>query len=212
MIAEGLMRPAFQLEGSVTEYWKARQWQHTTDTYRGRSLCKFPEDLRTYEHIIDVTKPEVIVELGTHEGGSALWFADRLTTLCGQYGRVITVDVGDCDVDDGRITFFKGDLRDLADKVTALVAGRRAMVVEDSAHDHGTTIAALRLYGPLVQEHDFFVVEDTIVDAPSLSIWNSGGVSLAIDDFLLETSRFERVPLALYGITMHMGGWLQAVA
>lgn len=198
-------------------YWRYRLWLHHYEHYKGRGLAKFPEDLRTYEHIIWATQPEVIVELGGGTTlGSAIWFADRLDTLCGG-GEVITLELQPPDVDQGdpRVLWIQCDLRDedVVNEVSGLVDGRRAMVIEDSAHDYDTTIAALRLYSPLVQAGQFFIVEDGVVDEPDLVLegWEgAGGVQPAIEDFLKEESRFVRRDFDLYGLTMHMGGWLEA--
>jgi cephalosporin hydroxylase len=195
----------------VRTYWQKRLQSHLSDRYRGRALLKFPEDLRMFQHAIEETKPEVIVELGTHDGGSALWFADQLQVLCG-HGQVITVDRTNIVIDDPRIFFICGDLTLVSDKVSAVVGGRRAMVIDDSAHDYQTTLASLRLYSPLVSLGCYFIVEDTIVDT-DLSIWpNVKGAMQATDAFLAEQSRFERKEMAWYGLTMHMGGWLQAIS
>jgi len=70
---------------------------HTQDSYAGVPFSKFPEDLRVYEHLLWADMPNVVIEVGTHLGASALWFRDRLRTLV-DYGlisqpRVVTIDV-----------------------------------------------------------------------------------------------------------------------
>lgn len=199
----------FSRDDSLDTYWRKRLEGHTSDRYRGYGLVKFPEDLRTYQHVIEETTPEVIVELGTASGGSAIWFADQLQVLCG-WGSVITVDLNVAEAKDPRISFVVGDLRTVFGDVQRLVAGRRTMVVDDSAHTFEVTLAALRTYAPLVTKGCYFVVEDTIVDT-DLSIWVTSGAGKAVDAFLAEEPRFERRDRDTYGITMHMGGWLEAV-
>ena len=44
-------------------------------------MLKFPEDLRVYEHLLWQTAPSTVIEVGVKDGGSALWFRDRLRTL-----------------------------------------------------------------------------------------------------------------------------------
>lgn len=199
---------------SLRQYWKQRLELHHYDSYRGLAMAKMPEDLSTYEHVIWATQPKVIIELGSGStGGSGLWFADRLTTLCGG-GRVISLEIsGAPKIEDGRITFIRADLTDpeVVSRVFALAGDEPVMVVEDSRHDYTTTLAALRLYSPLVRKGHFFVVEDTIVDEPDLTIFGDHGVKPAIDAFLAEEPRFRRLDFDLYGVTMHMGGWLEAV-
>lgn len=203
------------LSGSALDYYRARIAMHTHDTYKGRIMAKFPEDLRTYEHLIWETQPEVIVELGTFAGGSALWFADRLQTLC-DGGTVITVDISPAAAfNDARIVHLVGDISDksVVDHVHSLCAGRRVMVTEDSAHTYAVTSAALANYSDLVAPGCWMVVEDGVVDVPDLRIpgWPSG-VLPAIDDFMRTelAARFERHDLRPYGLTTHPTGWLRA--
>lgn len=201
---------------TVTDLWRDRLRTHTRDTYRGRLLSKFPEDLRVYEHIIENSAPDVIVELGSHDGGSALWFADRLQTFFGN-GEVISVDVNIPNPMDRKdITFVRGDLTDpaIVAEVTELVGDRYAMVIEDSAHTYPVTMAALQLYSPLVHGGMWFVVEDGVVDEERLRLpgWPRG-VQQAISDFRATTQgqRFLQHWLTPYGLTCHHGGWLRPV-
>jgi cephalosporin hydroxylase len=84
--------------GSLLDYWRARVDQHTSDSYAGVPLSKFPEDLRVYEHLLWLEAPDTVIEIGTQFGGSALWFRDRMRTLydyrrIGNQPRVVTVDI-----------------------------------------------------------------------------------------------------------------------
>lgn len=208
----------------VRDYWKRRLIQHHYDYYKDRHLMKLPEDLRTYQHLIERVQPEVILELGTGFGASAVWFADQLDTFCGG-GSVVTVgnheiprdlSVHEKFLDDPRITFVMGDLMepDIAVWVHDLCAGKRVMVSEDSAHTRRSTLTALLAYSDLVAKGSWFVVEDGIVDEPEITIWEGTGVQPGIADFLLteQGQRFRQHNLNLYGITMHFNGWLEAIA
>ena len=48
---------------------------------RGLPLVKFAEDLRTYERLLWSARVDVVIEIGTFVGGSALWFRDRLRAM-----------------------------------------------------------------------------------------------------------------------------------
>ena len=201
----------------LLEFYQARLAQSTshTDFYKGREMAKMPEDLRVYQHLIEISRPEVIVELGTYHGGSAIWFADQLDVLCGG-GRVVTVDVNLVPFGDDRIIPLTGALddRDVVAAVHAVATGKRVLVSEDSAHTYRTTMAALEHYAELVMTGGWFVVEDAVVDNPDLNVWHGeGGVVPAIEEFLrVESgSRFVRHDLDLYGVTSNPGGWLEAV-
>ena len=219
------------LRASARDLWIARARQHTTDSYAGVVMAKFPEDLRTYEHLLWEMRADVVVEIGSSFGGSALWFRDRLRTMSA-YGRIDSVKVISIDLDhadalpavraadpsyEETITFVQGDVCDpqLPGRVAALIpAGARCLVVEDSAHVYDTTLAALRGFADLVPVGGYFVVEDGCVDVEEMRLdefWPRG-VLPAIADWRRtpEGKRFRvRRDLELYGMSCHPGGFLQ---
>ncbi|MBT2415042.1 class I SAM-dependent methyltransferase [Streptomyces sp. ISL-12] len=234
-------RPAAELppqvravpEGRLLQYWKERERQHVRDVYAGLRIKKFPEDLRMFEHLLWLSRAQVVVELGTHLGGSALWFRDRLRTLAA-YGRVpedirvVTVDTAQDRVAtllrnadpyfDKDIVLVEADVTDpgVTEAVSRHVpSGARCLVVEDTAHTYRTTYAALQHLSGLVATGGCFVVEDGIVDVPQLRPEGMpGGVVPAIQDWLTtdQGRAFHvRRDLERYGITSHPHGWLQRI-
>src|SRR5215217_4783933 len=109
-------RTPLDLEATVREYSLERVSRHKRDSYAGVRLAKLPEDLRVYEHLMWASKPNTVIEIGTLDGGSALWFRDRLRTLAtytaiGQ-PLVISVDVdvrGAREVLSGRRSLVRGE-------------------------------------------------------------------------------------------------------
>jgi cephalosporin hydroxylase len=218
---------------NLRSYWLDRVAQHTQDSYAGITLCKFPEDLRTYEHLLWEAAPDTVIELGTYCGASALWFRDRLRTLRG-YGRihraplVITVDLDQAlprasllSADpsfEEEIELIEADVTDpaLPGRVGEILhAGARCMVIEDSAHCFETTYAALAGFSDFVPPGGFFVVEDGCVDVeemrPEGEAWPRG-VLPALDRWLAtpQGGAFEvRRDLEVYGISCHPRGFLQ---
>src|ERR1700730_1270507 len=92
-----------RLDQSLQHYWVDRAKIHFTDSYMGLPMTKFPEDLRVYEHLLWETKPNVVIEIGSWMGASALWFRDRLQTL-ERYGlvsssQVISIDIETSDAE-----------------------------------------------------------------------------------------------------------------
>jgi cephalosporin hydroxylase len=221
-------------EGPLRDLWIARASQHTQDSYAGVQLSKFPEDLRTYEHLLWEAAPDTVIEIGTHAGGSALWFRDRLRLLAA-YGRidreplVVSVDVTQ---DQARaelervdpnyasgIALVEADVR-TPEAVEAVAErlgpGARCFVVEDSAHEYDTTLAALTGFARFVPMSGFFVVEDGCVDVEELRVTDTWprGVLPALHDWLktADGKAFQvRTDLELYGLSCHPGGFLQRV-
>jgi cephalosporin hydroxylase len=175
-----------RLEDPLLSYWADRYVKHAEDSYAGVPLYKFPEDLRVYEHLLWTDRPNAVIEIGTYQGGSALWFRDRLRTLA-CYGlisdyRVITVDIADdarSNLDQAdpnwseHISLVRGDVCDasLPDRVAELLPrAPRCFVVEDSAHTYDATMAALTGFARFVLPGGFFVVEDGSVDIKSMRV------------------------------------------
>jgi cephalosporin hydroxylase len=224
-------RVELDLKSSARELWLARARQHTTDSYVGIPMAKFPEDLRTYEHLLWEMRANVVIELGTWSGASALWFRDRLQTMHA-YGRVATPRVITVDLDqreavdavaavdptyEGTITFLEADVRDqtLPEQVEhQLPEHARCLVVEDSAHVYETTYAALLGFARFVPVRGYLVVEDGCVDVEEMRLDDSWprGVLPAVADWLTspDGQRFQvRRDLELYGMSCHPGGFLQ---
>lgn len=137
-------------------------------------MLKLRPDLDRYAQIIEATRPEVIVETGTHTGASARWFAERVA-------EVVTVDIDpatgqgnpspageftltESDDGHGSICWIKADTADptTAAGVAAVVNGRRCMVVLDSDHSAPHVAREIELYGPLVSPGCYLVVEDSL--------------------------------------------------
>ena len=225
---------AVDLKAEAGALWRARMLQLERDTYMGVPLLKLAEDLRVYEHLLWQARPNVVIELGTAGGGSALWFRDRLRTLAA-YGRieggprVVSVDrtigpardlLARADPDHAAtITMLEADITDPqlpAEIERHLPPGARCLVVEDSAHVYATTIAALRGFARFVDPGGWFVVEDGCVDVEELRVSDDWprGVIPAIDDFLASPDGAgfrRRRDLELYGLTCHRDGYLQRV-
>jgi cephalosporin hydroxylase len=220
------------LDATIRELWLARTRQHFEDSYAGVRMLQFPEDLRVFEHLLWLSRPTIVIEIGVQFGGSTLWFRDRLRTLS-QYRpgegevRVIAIDI---DVEpaactlaaadprfEQTITLLEGNVLDpsLPESVANLVPGdARCMVVEDSAHTYETTRAALDGFARFVTPGCFLIIEDGCVDIEPLRAdpgWPRG-VLRAISDWLGRSEGTDfvmRRDLEMYGITCHPHGFLQ---
>ncbi len=204
-----------ELDTPAAEYFKDRARQSVFDTYAGIPMMKFPEDLRTYEHILFSRRVEVVLELGVQHGASTLWFRDRLRTLA-TYGyikhpRVIGVDIDLSLAEENlsqvdrrysrEVKLIAGDLLDAG--IVELVheqvpRGASCLVIDDSAHTRESSLGALNGFADLVQPGGFFVVEDGSVDVEEMRIhpdWprgvSAGDRRMALD---ARGQRFRQAP------------------
>lgn len=163
-------------------------------SYFGIPTHKNPFDAWTYQQLIVAMRPDVIVEIGTKYGGSALYFA-HLCDLLG-HGRVISVDNhhGFLRPEPGqhpRVTLLLGDACETFPQVRALIGEHeRVLVIEDSSHTYENTLAVLRTYSVLTRPGDHFIVEDSICHH-GLDVGPSPGPYEAIEAFVAENPGFE---------------------
>jgi len=114
---------------------------------------KLPLDMWIFQEIIFGTKPDVIVETGTFNGGSALFMATLLDTI--GKGRVITIDIEDFPRKPrhDRITYLIGSSTsdEIVAKVRSLIRkDETVMVVLDSDHHAEHVLNELRIYSEMV--------------------------------------------------------------
>lgn len=160
----------------------------TSDNSRwlGVPIQKCPMDLATFQEILYDTKPDVLIEAGTFQGGSALFFASIMDLL--KRGRVITIDP----VDQGRpphprITYLQGlsTAPEIVAAVKSLIQPNEAvMVILDSDHNAANVLKEVRTYGPLVTEEGYLVVEDTALSGHPIWPGTGPGPWEAVDEFI----------------------------
>jgi cephalosporin hydroxylase len=136
--------------------------------YKGLIQLKPAIDLVLYSNLIWELRPRTIVEFGSMQGGSALWFADQLDALCG-HGEVHSFELCfECispRASHPRLHFHRADLRDLATLDGELLARLpHPWLVVDDAHEN------LERLVPFVAGHmaagDYYVLEDVFLYHP----------------------------------------------
>jgi len=189
--------------------------------YRGLPTFKNPFDLALYPLLLAEMRPRTLIEIGSHAGGSALWFADTATAH-GFELAVHSVDlVSPTLAADPRVTFHAGDGRDLGatfsrDFLESLP--KPWLVVEDADHQYQTTLAVLRFFDPWLARGDYVVVEDGILSDMRVADAYDGGPGRAVADFLTRHGhgRYEvdRRYCDYFGrnVTWNVDGWLRLVA
>jgi cephalosporin hydroxylase len=149
---------------TVLEMMQARHMERTT--YFGIPTFKCPLDWWVYQEIIVKAKPDVIVEIGTYQGGLAL----SLAHICDHLGkgRVIAVDINPVTTElvkkHPRIQLIVGDACQSFEQINALIKPTdEVLIIEDSAHTFENTLRVLNTYSPLVKVGGYFIVEDGVI-------------------------------------------------
>ena len=172
-------------------------------------------DLWTLQETIAEVKPALLIECGTYEGGSSLFFAHLFDLM--QHGRVITVDIEKLhDLSHPRITYLIGDCAGpkIVEQIRAEAAKADGpvFVVLDSDHSAAHVAKEMAAYAPLVTPGSYLHVQDGVIDqVPSLrKKWGAGPLR-AIEAFLPEHPEFEvdSARTTRFLFTHHPKGWLR---
>ncbi|HXW71452.1 MAG TPA: CmcI family methyltransferase [Methylocella sp.] len=158
-------------------------------SYRGLSCVKCPIDLAIYAKLLWDLRPGSVIEIGSYQGGSALWFADMLTTY-GLACPVVSVDLRAPEtLIDPRIRFVTGDVNRLGDALNETFLAslpRPWLVIEDSAHTYEATRSVIAFFVPRLFAGEVFVIEDGVIDDLGEAEVFNGGPNRAVRE-LLET-------------------------
>ncbi|MBL7730370.1 MAG: class I SAM-dependent methyltransferase [Chitinophagaceae bacterium] len=190
---------------------------HHKVTYKGVPAIKCPFDYVLYQMIIAELQPDLIIEIGTNKGGSALYLGDLLE-LNGK-GAIHTIDLPENKENEilhqhPRIRVFKNGF----DKYdTALLANYKTiMVIEDGSHMYEDVAGALQRFAPFVSNGSYFIVEDGIVDDLGVAASYNGGPQKAIREFLAANSNFitDRKWCDFFGpnATFNVNGYLKRIS
>jgi cephalosporin hydroxylase len=168
-----------------------RTWHKTY--WLGAQVLKCPLDLWNYQEIIYEAKPDIIIESGTGNGGSALFFAS-ICDLIGK-GRVVTVDITDKKnrPKHGRIEYFMGSStapETIARLEKIIQECNHVMVVLDSDHSMQHVLKELQEYSRFVTLGSYLIVEDTCINGHPVAPQFGPGPMEAVQIFLRETDNF----------------------
>src|SRR5262245_28552617 len=143
-------------------YYDHEIWKQTT--FLGVPVQKWPGDLWNYQELLFALRPVLLVEFGTHRGGSPLFFAATLRAIHGDASgtpasRVLTVDIdpGACHEtvvarrDIERMTCSSID-PSVAKRIAALRAGRPGPVfaILDGDHRRDHVLAEMETLRPVL--------------------------------------------------------------
>jgi cephalosporin hydroxylase len=178
-----------------------------SSSYKGLIHFKPPCDLVLYTNLIWELAPATIIEFGALQGGSSLWFADQLETLC-QIGSVHSFELLDRCIHPNaahpRLQFHQADLNDLMtlDRNLFLTLPHPWLVIDDA---HANVIGLLRFMSELMQAGDYYVIEDALLRATPGQIGEL--VELCNSATLMVDSKYSDA--FGYNVTCAPNGWLR---
>lgn len=136
-------------------------------SYKDIICQKNPFDLSLYTKLLWSLKPKTIIEIGSAYGGSALWFADTLSSFnLNSHIYSIDLDISKIEVVDDRITFIQGSLFNLDSLLPERFIrnlSRPLLIVEDSSHFYDATYHVLNFFKSLLEKGEYIIIEDGIV-------------------------------------------------
>ena len=193
-------QPLSDREASVVREFHELYYQRWTtgsgDTknlsWFGYHLIKTPLDLWIYQELLVRTRPDIVIQTGTLNGGSALFLAMIQDHL--GHGRVVSIDIEERPnrPTHPRLAYITGSSVDQAvvAYVSKQVGAGRAMVILNSDHRAGHVYDELMVYSPLVQLGDYLIVEDTNLNGHPVYADFGPGPMEAVVKFLAEHELF----------------------
>lgn len=172
--------------------WLANRWL-------GIQTSQNPNDAWITQEILVEQTPDILVETGTKNGGSALIWALVLREV-NPNSRVITIDIVDRTAKARQLPLFKervdfllGSSTDpkIVDEVKRRVVGKRVLVLLDSDHSQRHVLAEMRAYAPIVTLGSYLIVQDGILSGHPVKDEMAGGPWEAIDEFLAANREFQ---------------------
>lgn len=165
---------------------------HFRVQYKGVPYLKCPMDYVLYQMIIMNIQPDLIIEIGTLNGGGALYYADLLYLL--GRGQVHTINLHN-EVYDQKVFnhpqikfFYEGfDAYDIEENTKGF---EKILVIDDASHIYEDVLKALNKFHKVVSKESYFIVEDGVVSFTGAADRYGGGPRRAIDEFLQTNDNF----------------------
>jgi cephalosporin hydroxylase len=167
-------------------WYDSRVWNKIS--WHGIRLQKCPMDLHVYQELIWEIKPDLIIETGTLNGGSALYLAE-VSQIFGINSKIITIDVVSHDSfpRHDNIAYITGSSIDnnIVNKVKEYASyHNQIMVILDSDHSMEHVYKELEIYSPLVTKNSYIIVEDTNIGGNPVRPKNGPGPMGAVKRFM----------------------------
>ncbi len=155
--------------------------------YRGMQAIRYPIDMPLYLMLLQELRPQTVIEIGSREGGGAVWMGDMLSVLD------ISATVRSIDLEPPKpkycpwnVFFLKGDESDLgAVSVRWEKLPHPWLVINDASHQYAAVMNCLSFLNKYMVRGDYMVVEDGyITELGEDGRQRHGGPARAIAQFL----------------------------
>ena len=189
-----------------------------TVRWLGRPIWQYPLDAWVIQEMVVGLRPDLIVETGTCQGGSAFFFA-TICDLIG-HGEVMSIDIAARGtIPHPRIQYIEGSsveptiVERVAQRIKELDA-KAILIMLDSDHTERHVREELEAYAPLIPQGSYIYVQDGCID--KLACFRNGrpGPMVAVRSFLEQHPEFVRDTEVefRYVMTAHPYGWLKRIA
>jgi cephalosporin hydroxylase len=187
----------------------------------GANTLQSPTDVWTTQEILWAVKPDVIIETGTWQGGSAALWAMILMHITPD-AKIVTIDIEDNVTDairalpivQERVEFIIGSSTapEVVADVRQRVEGKRVLVILDSDHSRDHVLNELNTYWDLVPVGSYIIVQDTAANGHPVLPDHGPGPWEAVEAFLKANDHFAidtKTHRMLF--TIHPRGYLKRV-
>jgi cephalosporin hydroxylase len=191
--------------------------------FMGVHIRQYPTDNWVMVEILTELAPDYVIETGTLNGGSALFYAAILEQV-NPNGRIITIDIDSSkserarkmDLWKRRIDFIHASSvdPDVVSRIAQQVRGSKVLVTFDSDHSKDHVLKEMQALGPLVTPGSYMIVQDTVFNGHPIhqQSFAGGGPWAAVEEFMKTSTDFEiDKTRERYVITSNPSGYLKKI-
>lgn len=136
------------------------QGVHSLIYWKELPLFKTTFDLTIYSMILQEIKPDIIIELGSGLGGSAIWLAD-ISNAIGIKTHIYSIDINTPKIKHENVTFVNCDLynmQDLDKFINSYNIKGNKIIIEDA---HVNLLNVLNFFDKILEKDDYLIIEDS---------------------------------------------------
>ena len=189
---------------------------HFAVTYRGIRYLKCPFDYVMYQMILEEVKPDLVVEIGTHEGGGALYLADIVSRWGGMVHSIdlaVPEDLNPVVTSHPNIRLFGEGYQGY--DVNLMSGFNTILVIDDGSHFAEDVSQAFSKFSPWVSLNSYYIIEDGVIYFEDPSAYG-GGPMLATENLLRNNPEFvvDRRWTDMFGTnaTFNPNGYLKRIS